>query len=237
MEYSLRIEEIDEEDKFKKCTPIKILVKLIGKLSATWDCLNIRGRLRYILPMGIQDNRRNQMVVKNYKNQQTSPYLHQSDISCSDNNGCIPNSMGSNFSSSKTKNKDKPKKGNTETITRRKRSSNSIRKRQVILSDRFKEYEVELYGSNRIKTKSKTPERLSNNSTEMVKLCEEINIESKRDYSHLLSIFSLPSINKEIKIQKNPDKNRQYSSNVQHQQEIRSNKYHGRYGNYQKETH
>jgi hypothetical protein len=60
--------------------------------------------------MGIQDNWRNQMVVKDYKNQQTSPYLNQSDLSSSNNDRCIPNNMGCNISSSKTKSKDKPKK-------------------------------------------------------------------------------------------------------------------------------
>jgi hypothetical protein len=52
-------------------------------------------------------------VVKNYKNQQTSPHLDQSDISNS-NNRCIPNNMGNNFSNNKTRNKNKHKKKNTE---------------------------------------------------------------------------------------------------------------------------
>jgi hypothetical protein len=136
-------------------------------------------------------------VAKNYKNQQTSFYFDQSDISSSDNNKCIPDSMGSNFSSNKIKYKNKPKKRNGEIILRRKKFSDSIGKRQVILPDRFKEYQVELYRSDRVKTKSKTPEGLSNSPTEMVKLYEETNIEFKRDNSYLPSTSSLPSFDKE----------------------------------------
>jgi hypothetical protein len=56
IQYPSRIEEIDEEDKIQKCTPVRVLAKLIGKLSTTRtqltqaslylkqlsDCLNIR---------------------------------------------------------------------------------------------------------------------------------------------------------------------------------------------------
>jgi hypothetical protein len=43
--------------------------------------------------------------------------------------------------------KNKPKKGNAKVIARRKRPSNSIGKRQILLPNRFKEYKVELYRS------------------------------------------------------------------------------------------
>jgi hypothetical protein len=92
------------------------------------------------------------------------------------------------------------------------------------LPDKFKKYEVELYKLNRVKIKSKTPKRLSNSLIKMVKLYEETNIESKGDYSHPPSTSSPPPSVKEIEIQKYPDKNRQYSSDVQHQQKIRSEK-------------
>jgi hypothetical protein len=52
---------------------------------------------------------------------------------------------------------------------------------------------MELYGSNRI--------------IEMVKLYEETNFKSERDSSHLFSASPLPSSDKEIEIQKYPDKN------------------------------
>jgi hypothetical protein len=54
----------------------------------------------------------------------------------------------------------------------------------------------------------------------MVKLYEETNFESERDNSHLHSPSSFPSSDKEIEIQKYLDKNRQYSSDVQHQQKL-----------------
>jgi hypothetical protein len=53
---------------------------------------------------------------------------------------------------------------------------------------------------NRSKQKSKTEEGLSDSSTEMVKLDEESNFESKRVNSNIPSSSSLPSSDKEIKI-------------------------------------
>jgi hypothetical protein len=108
--------------------------------------------------------------------------------------------MGSNFSSSKTKHKDKSKKGNAKIITKRKKSSYSIGKREIILPNRLKEYKVELYGSNRIKSKSMTLERLSNSLTEMVKFYEETNLKSKRNNNYLSGTSPLPSSDKEIEI-------------------------------------
>jgi hypothetical protein len=61
----------------------------------------------YIYPMGIQNDWLNQIVAKNYKNQQTSFYFNQSDIPSSNNSRCLSNSMGSNFPGSKTKHKNK----------------------------------------------------------------------------------------------------------------------------------
>jgi hypothetical protein len=131
--------------------------------------------------------------------------------------------MGRNFSDSKSKRKNKSKKRNGETVTRRKESSNSIRKRKAVLPHKLNEYQVELYRSVRSKTESETSERISNSPKEMVKLYEKTDFESERDNRNLSSTSSLPSPNKEVQIQKYIDKNRQYSSDVQHQQEIRSN--------------
>jgi hypothetical protein len=77
------------------------------------------------------------------------------------------------------------------------------------LPNRFKEYEVELYKSNRIKTKSKILERFLNNLTEMIKLYEETNIEPERINSNIPNSSSLPSSDKEIEIQINPYQDRQ----------------------------
>jgi hypothetical protein len=85
--------------------------------------------------------------------------------------------MGRNFSSNKTKYKNKSKKGNAELITRRERSNDSIGKINQI----------------------------------GLKLNQKLK--SKGDNNHLPD--------KEIEIQKYPDKNGQYNSNVQHQQKIR----------------
>jgi hypothetical protein len=84
---------------------------------------------------------------------------------------------------------------------------------------------VELHGSNRIETKSKSSEELSNNLTEMVKFYEKTDFESKRSNRYLPRISSLPPSDKEIEIQKYTDKNRQYSSNVQYQQKIGSEEF------------
>jgi hypothetical protein len=139
--------------------------------------------------MEIQNDGRDQMVAKNYKNQQTLFYIDQSDISNSDNNRCIPNSMRSNFPSSKTKHKNKSKKRDAEIIARRERSRDSIGKRQIILPNRLKEYQVELYRSDRTETEPTTPERMSNSPTKMVKFYEETNLKPKKNNSHFTTSF------------------------------------------------
>jgi hypothetical protein len=177
----------------------------------------------YLYPMGIQDDRRNQMVAKNNKNQQTSSYFDQSNFPSSDNNGFLPYSMGSNFSGSKPKRKNKSKKRNGEIISRREESRDSLGKRKIILPHKLNEYQVELHRPIRSEDESEASERISNSPKEVVKLYEETNFESKRDNSDLPSTSSLSSPNKEVQIQKYIDKDRQYSSNVQNQKEIKNN--------------
>jgi hypothetical protein len=161
------------------------------------------------------------MVVKNYKNQQTSPYLDQSEISSSDNNVCVPNSMGSNFSSNKTKYKDKSKK---------KIQKLSQEKNLAILSEKDKLYcltdlkNTKWSYTNQIGLKLN--QRFQKNSpTEIIELYEETNFESEKHNSHLLSTSSFFPSDKEMEIQKYPDKNGQYSREVQHQQKIGSEKF------------
>jgi hypothetical protein len=89
-------------------------------------------------------------------------------------------------------------------------------KGQVLLPNRFKKYKVELYKSNRIKTKSK----FWNDCQIVQQKWSNYMKKSKGDNSHLPSTSLFPSTNKEIKIQKYFDKNKQYSSYVQHQQKI-----------------
>jgi hypothetical protein len=62
------------------------------------------------------------MVAKNNKNQQTSSYFNQSNFLSSDNNGCLPDSMGSDISGSKPNRKNKSMKRNGEIIPRREES-------------------------------------------------------------------------------------------------------------------
>jgi hypothetical protein len=126
--------------------------------------------------------------------------------------------MGSDVPSSKAKCKNKSKKKNGEIIARRKRSSDSIRKRQIILPNKLNEYQVELYGSNRIEIESEISEILPNSPKEMVKFYEKTDFKSERDNSNLPSTSSFSPSNKKIRIQKYIDKNGQYRSNVQHQQ-------------------
>jgi hypothetical protein len=60
---------------------------------------------------------------------------------------------------------------------------------------------------------------------EMVKFHEETYLESKRNNSNLLRTSSLSPYNKKVQIQKYNNKDRQYCSNVQYQQEIGSNEF------------
>jgi hypothetical protein len=73
----------------------------------------------HILPLGIQNNWGNQMVAKDYQIQSTSSYFDNLQSSNNNYNKCIPNSMGSNISSSGTEYKNKQKKRNKEIISRR----------------------------------------------------------------------------------------------------------------------
>jgi hypothetical protein len=80
--------------KFKKCTPCQVDRETISFLNPVFASIPIpqtiirlpeyqgqQGRLGYICFMGIQNDWRNQMVDKNYKNQQTLSYFDQSNIS------------------------------------------------------------------------------------------------------------------------------------------------------------
>jgi hypothetical protein len=109
-----------------------------------------------------------------------------------------------------------------------------IGKRQFVLPDKFNNFQVELYGPNRSKQKSEIKKKLSDNPIKMIKLDEKTNFKLERINSNIPSFSSLPSSDKEIEIQVYPYQDIQYSSNVQYQQKIGSNKCRGRYGNYQK---
>jgi hypothetical protein len=97
IEYSSRVEEVDEEDKIQKMYSSQNTSQadreIISYSNPIYTSLTIpqttiglpehqsqQGGLGYICPMGIQDNWRNQMVAKNNKNQQTSSYFDQSYI-------------------------------------------------------------------------------------------------------------------------------------------------------------
>jgi hypothetical protein len=110
--------------------------------------------LKHILPMGIQNNWRDQMVAKNYQIQPSSSYFDNLKPSSSNYNRCIPNSMGSDITDGRTEYKNKPKK-NKEIITRRKKSNHIIGKRQSILSNKLRDFQMELYRPNRSEQKSK----------------------------------------------------------------------------------
>jgi hypothetical protein len=80
---------------------------------------------------------------------------------------------------------------------------------------------VELYRSVGAETESED----SDSPKEMVKFHEKTNLEPKRDNSSLLCTSSLSSPNKEIQIQEYNNKDRQHHSDLQHQQEIRSDEF------------
>jgi hypothetical protein len=128
IEYPSRIEKIDEEDKIQKMYSNQSINQVD------------RESISYSNPIHPSFTISQTIIgLFEYQSQQGRLVITTS----------VPSSMGSNFSGSKTKNKDKPKKRNAEIITRRERSSNSIREGQVIFPDRFKEYEVELYRQNK----------------------------------------------------------------------------------------
>jgi hypothetical protein len=181
--------------------------------------------MEHILPLGIQNNWGNQMVAENYQIQPNSSYIDNLKSSSSDYDRYVPNSMGSDFPSSRTECKNKRKKRNKKIISRREKSSDIIRKRESILPYKYNDFQVELHRPDRSKQKSKIEEGLSDSSTEMVKLDEKADFESKRIDSNLPSSSSLPSFDKEIKIQVHFNQDGQYSSDVQHQQKIRSNEF------------
>jgi hypothetical protein len=75
--------------------------------------------LGHLLPMGIQNNWRDQMVAENYQIQLSSSYFDNLKSSGSDYNRCISNSVGSDISNSGTEYKNKQKKRNKEIIGER----------------------------------------------------------------------------------------------------------------------
>jgi hypothetical protein len=87
--------------------------------------------LGHILPMGIQNNWRNQIVVEDYQIQPSSSYFDNLKSSSSNYNKYIPSRMGSNIPDSGTKYKDRRKKRNKKIIPREK-PRNIIRKTQSI---------------------------------------------------------------------------------------------------------
>jgi hypothetical protein len=256
IQYPSRVEEINEENKIQKMyfsqSTSQTDRKTISYSNPIYTSLTIpqttiglseyqsqQRRMGHICSMGIQNDWGNQMVDENYKNQQTSSYFKQPNLSNSDNNGYFPDSKGGNFPSNKSKCRDKSKKRNGEIIPRRKESCDPIGKRKVILPHKFNEYQVELYGSVRSETESEASERISNSPKEMVKLYEKTDFKPERDNSDLPSTSSFSTSNKEIQIQEDTNKKGQYCSDAQHQQEIRYRTYttqQGRYGNYQRET-
>jgi hypothetical protein len=84
---------------------------------------------------------------------------------------------------------------------------------------------VELYESDRTEIELETSKELSNSLTEMVKFYEETDFKPERDNSDLPSILPLPPSDKEIEIQEYTNKNGQYSSDIQHQQKVGSQKF------------
>jgi hypothetical protein len=213
--------------KFKKCTPCQVDRETISFSNPIFASLPIpqtiiglpeyqgqQRRLGYISPMGIQDDWRNQMVAKNHENQQTSSYLDQSNISSNNNNRCIPNNMGSNFSNNKTKHKNKSKKRNTKIITKK--------KDLVILSEK-----IRLYCSKNLKnTKWSYTDQIGLKLNQKLQKDCQITQQKWSNYmkkqtsnlKEITAIYLLSSSNKEVK-------NRQYSSNVQYQQEIGSKEF------------
>jgi hypothetical protein len=213
IKYPFRIEENQEENLLQKMHISKNTSQINREIIKLPEFNNQSIRLGHILPMGIQNIWRNKMVAKNHQIQPSSSYFDNIKSSSSDYDRCVPNSMGSDISSNE-------KKRNKEIISRREKSSNIIGKRQSILPHKFNNFQVELYGPNRSKQKSKIEEGLSDSSTEMVKLDEESKFKSKRINSDIPSSSSLSSSNKKTKIQIHPYQNKQYNNNIQHQQKI-----------------
>jgi hypothetical protein len=140
IQYPSRIEEVNEENKIQKMyssqsisqtdretisysNPIYTSLTIPQTTIGLSEYQSQQGGLRHIC----LTDWRNQMVDKNYKNQQTSSYFDQSDFPSSNNNRCFSNSMGSNFSGSKSKCKNKSKKRKGEINPRGKESCNSVR--------------------------------------------------------------------------------------------------------------
>jgi hypothetical protein len=99
--------------------------------------------------------------------------------------------MGSNLPSSKTKCKNKSKKGNGEIIAGREKSRDSIGKRKIILPHRFNEFQVELYRPVGSETESEDSTLLPNSPKEMVKFHEETNLKPE-DSTLFLKYCSVP---------------------------------------------
>jgi hypothetical protein len=79
--------------------------------------------LGHILPMGIQNNWGDEMVVENHQIQPSLSYFDNFKPSSGDYNRCIPNSVGINIPNSGTKCKDKQKKRNKKIISRREKGN------------------------------------------------------------------------------------------------------------------
>jgi hypothetical protein len=238
IQHPSRVEKVSEEDKIQKMyssqsisqtdretisysNPIYPSLSIPQTVIGLSECQSQQRGMEHLCSMGIQNDWRNQMVDENYKNQQTSSYFDQSNLPSSNYNGCLSNIMGSNLSNNKSKRENKFTKRNGEIIARRKESCDPIGKWETVLPHKFDEYQVELYRSDRTEIESEDSEILSNSPEEMVKFYEKTNLKPEGDNSSLLSTSSLPPSDKEIQIQKYNNKNGQYRSDVQHQQEIR----------------
>jgi hypothetical protein len=139
------------------CISIRALARLIGKFSPVLPVLSLsqtiiqlpefqsqpRG-MEYILPMGIQNNWGNKMVAEDHQIQPSSSYFENANSTSSNNNRCLPNSMGSDFSICRTEHKDKRKKRDKKIIPRKKESNNIIGKRKNIMPNKLRGYKMEL---------------------------------------------------------------------------------------------
>jgi hypothetical protein len=141
----------------KKCTSVRELARIIGKLSATriqfsQASLYLR-QLSNSMSSTVNQWGWDTYYLWEYKIigetkwwQRTikSSYFDNLKSSSSDYDKCIPNSMGSDIPSSRTEYKNKRKKRNKKIISRREKSSNIIGKSQSILPHKFNDFQVEL---------------------------------------------------------------------------------------------
>jgi hypothetical protein len=182
--------------KFKKCTPVRVLAKLIGKLSATRtqftqaslylkqlsDCLNIRvnkeGWNTYV-PWEYRMIGEIKWWLKTIKTNKPRLISINPTFQAVITTDASPIAWGATFQAVNQNVRINPRKE----MEKLSQSRNSIRKRKIILPNKFNEYQVELYRSDRTETESETSERISNSPKEMVKFYEKTDFKLKRDNS------------------------------------------------------